>query len=123
MVPAVSTGMRQGEILGLFWEDLDQERAALSVRRTLHRDKGSKIRYGPPKEGKTRTLELDSRILSVLQEWRKKQLEERTVVAEWKETGHVFTTLEGLLVHRAVLYQSFKRLCKLGQFVEIRRGR
>ena len=34
-VLAVSTGMRQGEILGLGWEDVDLEAGVVRVRRTL----------------------------------------------------------------------------------------
>jgi integrase len=109
---SVSTGMRQGEMLGLFWGDLDVRRGTLSVKRTLHREKGGGIRYGPPKGGKERVLELDARVLSVLKEHRKAQLEDRMRSEDWSDTGHVFTTTEGLPLHRAVLYQSFKRLCK-----------
>lgn len=113
LVLAVSTGMRQGEILGLLWEDFDPDRATLTVRRTLHRKKGG-WSYGPTKSGKVRTLEIDERLVSLLKEHRHQQLEERMAAPElrWTETGHIFTTPEGKPIHRAVLYQSFKRLCK-----------
>jgi integrase len=110
---AVSTGMRQGEILGLLWEDIEGE--AITVRRTLHRDtktveKGS-ARYGPPKGGKARRVEMDARVTGVLKDHRKRQLAERMASEAW-ETEHVFATPEGKPIHRAVLLQSFKRLCK-----------
>ena len=34
-VMAVTTGLRQGELLGLKWEDVDLEAGSLQVRRTL----------------------------------------------------------------------------------------
>jgi integrase len=37
---ALLTGMRRDELLGLKWEDIDIEKATLSVRRTLSRRKG-----------------------------------------------------------------------------------
>ena len=39
-VLAVSTGMRQGELLALKWQDVDLENATLSVRRTLTKSGG-----------------------------------------------------------------------------------
>ncbi|MGM0882618.1 MAG: tyrosine-type recombinase/integrase [Bacillota bacterium] len=36
---AIMTGMRQGEILGLKWSDIDFERSLLRVRRSLRKDK------------------------------------------------------------------------------------
>lgn len=111
LVLAVSTGMRQGEMLGLKWDDFNAERGTLTIRRTLHREKDG-WSYGPTKSGKDRTLEIDDRLVSLLKEHRKRQLEERMKAPQWTETGHIFTTPEGKPIHRAVLYQSFKRLLK-----------
>jgi integrase len=36
---ALTTGMRQGELLGLKWEDIDLETGTLHIRRTLHGDR------------------------------------------------------------------------------------
>jgi integrase len=38
-VLAVATGLRQGELLGLKWADLDLKKGTLSVRRSLRVDK------------------------------------------------------------------------------------
>ena len=110
---AVSTGMRQGEMLGLLWEDIEGD--SITVRRTLHRDgktnEAGSVRYGPPKGGKARRIELDSRVAAVLKDHRKSQLAERMRAFSW-QTEHVFTTHEGKPIHRAVLLQSFRRLLK-----------
>lgn len=51
-VLAVTTGLRQGELLGLKWEDVDLESATLRVRHTLQPPsfpKGAPARLTPPK--------------------------------------------------------------------------
>src|SRR5215217_9643492 len=50
-VVAIQSGLRQGELLALRWEDVDLEARALQVRRTLTRD-GSKLTVGPTKTSK-----------------------------------------------------------------------
>jgi integrase len=56
-VVALHTGLRQGELLALHWEDLDLEGRKLQVRRTVTKD-GGKLTIGPtktargPKDGK-----------------------------------------------------------------------
>jgi integrase len=47
-VLAVTTGMRQGELLGLKWQDVELEAGTLGVRRTLTR-RGGKMALGEPK--------------------------------------------------------------------------
>jgi integrase len=44
-VTALATGMRQGELLGLAWEDVDFQRKTLRVRRSLQRIEGKDGRF------------------------------------------------------------------------------
>jgi integrase len=48
-VVAVQSGLRQGELLALRWEDVDLEARTVQVRRTITRD-GGKHSVGPAKE-------------------------------------------------------------------------
>ena len=50
---ALHTGLRQGELLALRWEDLDLEAHTLQVRRTVTKD-GGKLAVGPTKTAKGR---------------------------------------------------------------------
>lgn len=50
---AVSTGMRQGELLGLHWRDVDLDDGSLQVRQVQQRQKGVLI-YKRPKTAKSR---------------------------------------------------------------------
>ncbi len=52
-VLAVTTGMRQGELLALKWQDVDLENARLSVRRTVTAN-GGRLLLGEPKTKKSR---------------------------------------------------------------------
>ena len=57
---ALHTGLRQGELLALKWEDLDLEERTLQVRRTVTKD-GGKLSVGPTKTTKgRRTVKLTS---------------------------------------------------------------
>jgi integrase len=49
---ALTTGMRQGELLGLSWEDVDRGARRLRVRRTLIT--GSTLTFGQPKTARGR---------------------------------------------------------------------
>ena len=46
-VLAVTTGLRQGELLGLKWDDVDMEASTLQVRRTLTTAKGGPVLSAP----------------------------------------------------------------------------
>lgn len=46
---AVFYGMRQGEVLGLRWCDVDFERGLIYVTQTLQKDVDGKVFFGPPK--------------------------------------------------------------------------
>src|SRR3712207_3966921 len=48
---AVHTGMRQGELLGLKWQDVDLRSETIQVRRTLTKS-GASLLLGEPKTAK-----------------------------------------------------------------------
>ncbi|WP_455723333.1 tyrosine-type recombinase/integrase [Dysosmobacter welbionis] len=47
----LTTGLRQGEICSLMWSDFDEAHGTLSVRRTLHIQKGGRLVTGETKTG------------------------------------------------------------------------
>jgi integrase len=75
-VLALNTGMRQGELLALKWDDVDLERSVVRVRRTLTRsDKGFVL--GEPKTKKSRrTIRLTAGAVRALRDHLTRQLEE-----------------------------------------------
>lgn len=90
---AIATGMRQGELLGLKWSDVDLDTRALQVRRQLGRD-GT---FAEPKTSKARRkVELPSYAVAALREHRARQNELRLKWGvEWDGQGLVFCTLAG----------------------------
>jgi integrase len=75
---AIATGMRQGELLGLRWQDVDLDAGIVAVRHTLQRQTGELV---PPKtERGRRTLQLAGFAVAALREQRRRQLEERLAV-------------------------------------------
>lgn len=55
----LTTGLRLGEICGLMWNDFDERKGTLNVRRTLHREKGGRLVTGDTKTyAGTRTIVL-----------------------------------------------------------------
>ena len=53
---AITTGMRPSECIGLKWQDLDWERATVSVKRTLRKGLTGQWEYGETKRAGSRRL-------------------------------------------------------------------
>lgn len=73
---AVTAGLREGELLGLRWEDIDLEAGTLQVRRALSRSRNGPL-FEAPKSGKGRRIRLSEKAIKALRTHRKRQLEER----------------------------------------------
>lgn len=51
---ALFYGMRQGEVLGLRWEDIDLDRGMIRIEQSLQTDTDGKLIFGPPKSTASR---------------------------------------------------------------------
>ncbi|MBX6765537.1 MAG: site-specific integrase, partial [Rubrobacteraceae bacterium] len=119
-VLAVTTGMRQGELLGLKWEDIDLDAGTLSVRRTLSEVRGGR-KFEAPKSGKGRRIRLSGRAITALRAHRKALLEERMQRAGlWQEQDLVFPSGVGTPMSGRNLYREFKTLLKRADLPDIR---
>ncbi len=99
-VVALHTGLRQGELLALRWEDLDLEAKTLQVRRTITKD-GGKLTVGPTKTAKgRRTVKLTRDATEALRSHLTRQLEEIDGLGDYfQENGLVFCTSKGTLIN------------------------
>lgn len=70
-VAAIGTGLRQGELLALRWQDVDLEAGTLTVRHSLQR--GTRALAEPKTERAKRTLALGPTITAALLEHRRRQ--------------------------------------------------
>jgi integrase len=99
-VVALHTGLRQGELLALRWEDVDIEEKTLIVRRTITKD-GGKLLIGPTKTAKgRRTVKLTRDAAEALREHLTRQLEEIDGLGDYYQPGGlVFATMKGTLLN------------------------
>jgi integrase len=117
---AVTTGMRQGELLGLRWSDVDLERGVLRVRRTADTRHGS-ARWGTPKSGAGRSVKLTRLAVDALRRHRKRQAEERLILgARFEDQGLVFPNLSGGVIIASTLHRSFKTLLRYAGLPSVR---
>ena len=108
---ALALGLRQGEALGLRWEDVDLAARVLRVENQLQRLDG-RLQLVPLKTRTSkRTLPIPPTIVASLIQHQKTQLEERdTAGSRWKETGLVFTSSVGTGLDGPNVTKSFQRL-------------
>ena len=118
---ALGLGLRQGEALGLRWEDVDLEAGQLSVQQTLERA-GAEPRFEEPKtERSRRTITMPGVAVAALRRHRTRQLEEQLAAgSRWRKSGLVFTTSIGTPMHRARLHTSFKQILLAAGLPDIR---
>jgi integrase len=90
-VIAVTTGMRQGELLALRWRDVDLDRATLSVRQSLQWTKQGPLFTAPKTKKSRRQIELTRSGVATLRAHRKRMIEQRLAVGDaWEENDLVF---------------------------------
>lgn len=96
-VLAITTGMRQGELLGLRWEDTDLDAGKLRVRRALQRQREAGLVFIQPKTSRSRrTILLSQRAVAALREQRKRQLQARLLAGvAWLDQSLVFANKTG----------------------------
>ncbi len=121
-VLAVHTGMRQGELLALKWEDVDLNEGVIRIRRTLARS-GGRISLGEPKtKGSRRTVHLTGAAVEALRNHLERQLEEIERLGDLcHDHGLVFTSQIGTLINPTNLRRrSFAPLLEKAGLLQIR---
>jgi len=96
-VLALHCGLREGELLGLRWDDVDfsSPTATIQVRRTLSETRTGH-KFENPKNGKGRSVKCSQKATEALRSHRARQGEERLRVGSlWQDNGLVFPTTTG----------------------------
>jgi integrase len=92
----LALGLRQGEILGLRWADVDLEGGTIRVTQALQRVNGRLDFVEPKSLSSRRTIPMPATVARALRAHRPWQLEERLAAgARWRESDLVFTTSLG----------------------------
>jgi integrase len=113
-VLAATTGMREAEMLGLTWDDIDLDAGTIRVRSTLQRVDGEWKLLDPKTEKSKRDVALPPVTVAALREHRIRQLAEQAKAGKLGKSGLVFTTERGRPIHGSnltkVLYAHLERL-------------
>ena len=112
-------GLRQSELLGLQWDDVNMEAGTIEVRRQLQKNpNGSDYFFlDETKNGKRRTVVAPAFVMNALKRQRIKQLEERMAHADiWRNPDNLIFTdiLGGHLKHHTVFKRFKKHVAAIG---------
>ena len=106
---AVTLGLRQGELLGPRWDDVDLDAASLRVRQALQRIDGSLVLKAPKTERSRRTPALPASGVAALRSHRIRQLEERLAAGgRWHDGGLLFASTIGTPLEPRNVLRAFK---------------
>lgn len=123
---ALATGMRQGELLGLKWQDINFSTGTLQVRRILtgvpSETSGKVFIEAEPKtQHSRRSITIASFALETLNQHRIPQVEARLKAGElWNEHDYVFCTLVGTHLRPSHVVDAFKKLLKKAELPDMR---
>lgn len=119
---AIVTGMRQGELLGLKWENVDLEKGVVNVKFSQTRLPGGRLILQKPKtKSSERSVKLGKESVAVLHEQRQRlQQDKGKTNGNWQETGHVFASSVGTPIDPTNLTRQFSQLLKAAGLGKVR---
>jgi integrase len=110
---ALMTGMRQGEILGLRWKDIDFEKKQLSIYQTLSSD-GKTILQGGKTVNSRRTIRLSDDTIRVLRSHYRMVIQEKMKYrSEYVDNGLVCCTEKGTPTNPSNVRRLMKRFIRM----------
>ncbi len=119
---AITTGMRQGELLGLKWSDLDWRNRQIQVQRQVQLVPGEGYVFSAPKSnaGK-RTIVLSGEMIEKLRKHLEFQNTERSFTGDqWKENDLIFASSVGTPMGHRPLTEKFKGFLKQAGLPDMR---
>lgn len=119
---AITTGMREGELLGLKWGDIQWDTRQLQIQRQLQRLPGQGLVFSEPKTvSSRRNILLGEEMIDKLHAHAAIQDRERLIAGEkWRENNLVFPTEIGSPMDQHHLFNYYKRLLKETGLPDIR---
>ncbi len=108
---AITTGMREGELLALRWQDISFEDRSLQVKRAVSYLKEYGYVESEPKTAKSRrTIKLPVFVIDILIRHRAQQEErQREVGSAWMSKDLVFTNAQGYYFSSSTMRKVFRR--------------
>jgi integrase len=103
-VLALSTGMRQGELLALRWQDVDLDRGVVRIQQAVARVHGTLTVSEPKTARGRRQIALTPQAIQALRHHRSQQAAERLRLGPvWHDQGLIFCSLVGTFLDPAHL--------------------
>ena len=111
---ALHTGMRQGELLGLMWKDIDWITWQIHVQRQLQRNPNGSLVFSEPKTAAgRRTIVISPTMIDSLRKHLEEQEEYKKVLGKkWEENDLIFPSKLGTPLHQANMFREYKELLK-----------
>jgi len=119
---AVTTGMRQGELLGLRWRDVDLAQGSLAVTGTLQAVSGRGLVRGEPKTPRSRRqVRLTPTAIDALRRQQVNQAAARVRAGDqWGEGDWVFTGTRGAPLQANTVRSAWRRLSQRANLPPVR---
>lgn len=112
---ALLTGMREGELLGLQWENVDLFNGTITVRQQLvrNKEKGGGYSIETTKNDRIRVLHIGMKGIKTLENQQKKiQLMKRIQGKAWEDHDLVFPNQTGGFLSYRTVYDCHKRIAR-----------
>ncbi len=111
---AIDIGLREGELTGLKWEDINFSTCEISINKQRHYIAGIGDVEGKPKtDAGVRTVTASKTVISLLKEYKKQQTENRLKLGTaWKNGEYVFLHEDGKPISTQRPYKWFTNFLK-----------
>lgn len=120
---ALVTGMRQGELLALKWENIDLAKGILNVKFNLKRlpHGGGLVLDKPKTKTSVRSIKLGQDTIDVLKAQKKRIAKERETKPDiWQEEGFVFPSTVGTAIDPSNMLRYFRSSLRTANLPKIR---
>lgn len=108
---ALTTGARQGELLGLRWQDVDIAKGTMRVTQSLAILHGKPIIQAPKSRAAVRTIHVPAEAIAALKRHKARQNAERLAAGyAWSDHDLVFATPMGNPIHPSNVLRNYAKL-------------
>ena len=110
---AVLTGMRRGEMAGLQFADIDEDRRIIHVRRSVSESDRRVFHKAPKSARGLRQIDVDDHVLGLVAQHREiMDAHRQRLGQQWNPEGWLFASAEGTVLAPRALNAKFSRLLK-----------